>query len=91
MAKTETKKTQSLYGVVYLDMGDTCDYRFDNLSTLFTNKEDARKEMLEDVKTYLESDNECGIKSEITEQDDDYVLVGNEERGCQWQVIEFKN
>lgn len=69
------------YVVIYMDLGDSCDYRNRTLGT-YKSFEKAKKEMMLDVDQYAYQNN-LGI----TEQRDDFVLVGDDEQGCQWQII----
>ena len=76
------------YKVIYTELGDSCDGRarvFGNFDTY----EQARTELDDDVASYIENDKEIGINSEITADFGDLVLVGDDERGCQWQIIEL--
>ena len=70
------------YSVVYMDMGTTCDFKNRTLGT-YKSLEQAQKEMNKDIKHYLKINNSLSI----TEQDNDFVLVGSEELGCQWQIL----
>jgi hypothetical protein len=76
------------YQVIYTDLGDSCDGRARTLGT-FETYESARAEMEKDVAQYIESDKENGIHSEITADFCDLILVGDDERGCQWQIMDL--
>ena len=71
------------YTVIYTDMGDSCDYRARILGT-YNTVDKAREEMMSDVGFYCENNDNL----EITDETEDYVLVGDFGYGCQWQIIE---
>lgn len=86
MSKT---KKQKLFGVVYMDHGDSCDHRIRSTEKLYKTLKSAQKNMKADIDTYLKADKECGIKSKLEEIDDTYARVGNYERGCEWYITDF--
>lgn len=71
------------YTIIYTDMGDSCDYRARTLGT-YNTLEKARKEMKSDVDYYCENNDDL----DITDKTEDYVLVGDSNYGCQWQILE---
>jgi len=73
-----------LYVVIYTDFGDSCD-GFARISGIFKTKEEAKKEMERDIFTYDKEGN-----YERTIDQDDRVLLGDEQNGCQWQVLELE-
>ena len=76
------------YVVIYTDFGDTCD-GLARVSGVFNSQDEAYKEMRADVELYLqENHNNPDIK--VTEESDDYILVGDDQDGCQWQILKLE-
>lgn len=73
-----------MYSLIYTDFGDSCDYKA-RLQGKYKSFDKAREEMMSDVDFYLEND---AYDLTITDETEDYVLVGDFEHGCQWQIIE---
>lgn len=71
------------YVLIYTDFGDTCD-GLARVSGKFKTKEEADNMMQEDIALY------CKDRPEFTttETGDNYVIIGDEENGCQWQILE---
>ena len=72
------------YIVIYTDFGDTCD-GFARVSGVFDTKDDAKRDIERDIFTY---DKEG--RYERTIDADDRVLLGSEQDGCQWQILEVE-
>lgn len=72
-----------IYTVIYTDLGDTCDGKARTLATHNT-LEEAQKEMQSDVAYYLN----VNEMYSLTECDSHSTLVGDEDGGCQWQILE---
>jgi len=73
------------YVVIYTDFGDTCDGFARVLMTCDT-KEAAIKEMNEDIQIWKEQNK----KRPLTIDKGDCILYGDEQNGCQWQILEVK-
>ena len=71
------------YILIYTDFGDTCD-GLARVSGKFKTREEANSMMQEDIALY------CKANPELitTEADDNHVIIGDEENGCQWQILE---
>lgn len=72
------------YVVIYTDFGDTCDGFARVLKTCDT-KEAAMKKMKEDIKTWRKSNTPS-----LTIDKGDCILYGDEQNGCQWQILEVE-
>lgn len=80
--------------VIYTDYGDSCDFKARALGKYKTFDE-AHKAMIEDTKTYQNSYNEAWDDEEtkelpVTHEDNDSIMLGSEEYGCQWQILEIE-
>ena len=73
------------YTVIYTDYGDTCD-GLARVSGTFNTRDEAYNDMRADVELYLQK-NHNNPNTEVTEENDNYVLVGDEQDGCQWQIL----
>ena len=73
-----------IYVVIYTDFGDTCD-GFARVLGTYKTKEEAKKEIERDIFTYDKNG-----EYERTIDYDDRVLLGDEEDGCQWQILEVE-
>lgn len=76
------------YIVIYTDFGDTCD-GLARVSGVFNTRDYAYKDMRADVELYLK-ENHNNPNAEVTEENDNYILVGDEQDGCQWQILEIE-
>ena len=72
------------YTLIYTDFGDSCDLWATVYGTYETEKE-AKQAMEKDIKLYKKS-NDC----DVTMDRDDVVMLGDEEHGCQWQILEVE-
>lgn len=81
------------YIVIYTDFGDSCDYKARVLGKYKTFDE-AHKAMIEDTKTYQNSYKEVWEDETkelpVTHEDNDSIMLGSEEYGCQWQILEVE-
>jgi hypothetical protein len=76
------------YVVIYTDFGDTCD-GLARVEGIYDSRPEAYDAMRADVEVYLQSNhNNPDIK--VTEENDNYILVGDDESGCQWQILELE-
>jgi len=72
------------YIVIYTDFGDTCD-GFARVLGTHNTKEDAMKDMNEDIAIWKKEN-----KRPLTINKGDCILYGDEQNGCQWQVLEVE-
>ena len=72
------------YVVIYTDFGDTCD-GFARVLGTHNTKEDAMKDMNEDIAIWKKEN-----KQPLTINKGDCILYGDEQNGCQWQVLEVE-
>jgi len=77
--------------VIYTDYGDSCDFKA-RLLGKYKTFDDAHKAMIEDTKTYQNSyneawDDEKAKELPVTHEDNDSIMLGSEEYGCQWQIL----
>ncbi|MCR4715884.1 MAG: hypothetical protein K5656_01765 [Lachnospiraceae bacterium] len=77
--------TMKIYVVIYTDFGDTCD-GFARVLGTYPTKEEAKKEIERDIFTYDKNG-----EYERTVDQDDRVLLGDEEDGCQWQILKIES
>ena len=70
--------------LIYTEYGDTCD-GLARVFGVYNTVEEAETNMKDDVQGYL-IDNP---NLKITEEDISYILVGDEDYGCQWQILEI--
>ena len=71
------------YVLIYTDFGDTCD-GLAREAGVFDTREQAVEEMKGDVACYL-NENET---LDITDQQiPNWILVGDNQNGCQWQIL----
>ena len=70
------------YIVIYTDLGDGCD-GFASILGTYKTKEEAKVEMDKDIESYNQ-----GNDLPVTIDKDDAIVVGDEEQGCQWQILE---
>lgn len=66
--------------VIYMDYGCTCD----GLARLL-GKQESQEAMKNDVNFYLKQNPNL----DITEESSDHILVGDEDNGCLWQILEI--
>lgn len=76
------------YVVIYTDFGDTCD-GLARVSGVFNSQDEAYEEMRADVELYLQ-ENHNNPNAEVTEENDKYILVGDDQDGCQWQILKVE-
>ena len=74
--------------LIYTDFGDTCD-GLARVSGVFNSQDEAYAEMRADVELYLQ-ENHNNPNAEVTEENDKYILVGDDQDGCQWQILEVE-
>lgn len=77
------------YILIYTDFGDSCDYKANFIGT-YETQEQAKKEMRDDCTNYIECMSGSGYDYKITDERDDYILVGDMDGGCAWQILEIK-
>ena len=73
-----------MFKIIYTDYGCTCDglVRFlEKHKTL----EESQEAMKNDVKFYLKQNPNL----DIAEESSDHILVGDEDNGCLWQILEI--
>ena len=70
--------------VIYTDYGCTCDGLVRILEKHKT-LEESQEAMKNDVKFYLKQNPNL----DITEESSDHILVGDEDNGCLWQILEI--
>ncbi len=73
------------YVLIYTDFGDTCD-GLARVSGIFNTQIDAVNEMKLDVNHYLNHNPNLAVTDQ---QVPNWLLVGNEDNGCQWQILEI--
>lgn len=73
------------YILIYTDFGETCD-GLARVSGVFNTKTDALDEMKLDVNHYLNHNPNLTVTDQ---QVPNWLLVGDESNGCQWQIIEI--
>lgn len=74
------------YILIYTDFGDTCD-GLARIEGIYNSQDEAYEEMHADVELYLQ-ENHNNPNAEVTEENDKYILVGDNQDGCQWQILE---
>lgn len=74
-----------MYVVIYTDFGDSCD-GFARVLGTYKTQVDAMKAMESDVKDY-NRDNDY----EVTIDKGDRILLGDEQNGCQWQILKIES
>ena len=74
------------YIVIYTDFGDTCD-GLARVSGVFNTQADAVDEMKKDVEYYLDQNPDLTVTDQ---QVPNWFLVGDEDNGCQWQILEVE-
>lgn len=74
------------YILIYTDFGDTCD-GLARESGVFDTREQAVEEMKKDVDWYLNENDTLDITDQ---QIPNWILVGDNENGCQWQILEVE-
>lgn len=74
------------YVVIYTDFGDTCD-GLARVSGVFNTQIDAVNEMKKDVEGYLDQNPDLTVTDQ---QIPNWLLVGDESNGCQWQILELE-
>ena len=72
------------YIVIYTDFGDSCD-GFARVLGTHNTKEDATKDMNEDIKIWKKEN-----KRPLTIDKGECILYGDEQNGCQWQILEVE-
>jgi len=72
------------YIAIYTDFGDTCD-GFARVLGTHDTKEAAMKDMNEDIAIWKKEN-----KQPLTINKGDCILYGDEQYGCQWQVLEVE-
>lgn len=81
------------YQVIYTDYGDSCDYKARSLGVYKTFKA-AHKAMMDDTKIYQNAYHEAWDDETkdlpIAHEDNDSIMLGSEEYGCQWQILELE-
>lgn len=70
------------YTLIYMDYGDSCD-SYATVYGTYETKEEAKQAMDKDISLYSQN-NDC----DVTMDRDDVVMLGDEEHGCQWQILE---
>ena len=70
--------------VIYTDYGCTCDGLV-RLLEKHKTLEESQEAMKNDVKFYLKQNPNL----DITEEYSDHILVGDEDNGCLWQILEL--
>lgn len=74
------------YILIYTDFGDTCD-GLAKVDGVYDTLEKAQKAMDNDVNSYMSENN---LEDEaLTESSYTYTLVGDDQNGCQWQILEI--
>lgn len=74
--------TLNKHVLIYTEYGDTCDFKA-RVFGVYDTFEEAKEQMKDDVQGYL-TDNP---NLEITEEHASCILVGDEDNGCQWQIL----
>jgi hypothetical protein len=74
------------YVLQYTDMGDTCD-GLARVEGKYKTLEEAQEAMQKDVAYYMNANGYNGKM--LTECDGNHTLVGDEEQGCLWQILEI--
>lgn len=73
------------YILIYTDFGDTCD-GLARVSGIFDTREQAAEKMKKDVAWYLDENKTLDITDQ---QIPSWILVGDNQNGCQWQILEL--
>ena len=73
------------YVVIYTDFGDSCD-GFARVLKVCNTKDDAKKEMDEDIQIWCKEN----PRRPLTIDKGECVLYGDEQHGCQWQILEVE-
>ena len=73
-----------MFKIIYTDYGCTCDGLARVLEKHKT-LEESQEAMKNDVKFYLKQNPNL----DITEEYSDHILVGDEDKGCLWQILEL--
>ena len=73
-----------MFKIIYTDYGCTCDGLVRILEK-HKNLEESQEAMKNDVKFYLKQNPNL----DITEEYSDHILVGDEDNGCLWQILEL--
>jgi len=73
-----------IFVVIYTEYSDTCDGLARVLGT-YKTLEEAQLAMREDV------DYNKNPFVDITEEEDNYIMIGDEDNGCLWQILEIDN
>lgn len=73
------------YIVIYTDFGDSCD-GFARVLGTHNTKEDAMKDMNEDIQIWRKENK----RRPLTIDKGDNILYGDEQNGCQWQILEVE-
>jgi len=73
------------YIVIYTDFGDSCD-GFARVLGTHDTKEAAMKDMKEDIAIWKKENK----RRPLTINKGDCILLGDEEDGCQWQILEVE-
>ena len=72
------------YTVIYIDLGDSCDVYASVLGT-YKSAEEAKQAMDNDIESYNQ-----GNDLAVAIDKGDVVMLGDEEQGCQWQILEVE-
>lgn len=75
------------YVVIYTDFGDTCD-GLARVNGAYDTLEKAQKAMDSDIHTYMQV-NGCNDE-DLTKYSYTYAIIGDEDNGCQWQILEVE-
>lgn len=72
------------YAVIYTEHGDTCD-GFARVLGTYKTKDKAKEELERDLFTY-----DYQGKYDRDDVSDSQVILGNDQDGCQWQILELE-
>lgn len=74
------------YILIYTNFGNICD-GLARIRCMRNTYAEVYDKMKADVEEYVKA-NYGKLNTEITKENDTYILIGNEQDGCQWQILE---
>ena len=74
------------YILIYTNFGNICD-GLARIRCMRNTYAEVYDKMKADVEEYVKA-NYGKLNTEITRENDTYILIGNEQEGCQWQILE---
>ena len=76
------------YILIRTDFGNICD-GLARISYMRNTYAEVYNKMKADVEAYIKA-NQGKLNTEITKENDTHILIGNEQDGCQWQILELE-